>query len=84
VIPKDYYYIILGLVGSAYVSIFYDIFKHIFENYSNHVIPIVDSSILQDTLAGVLSMGIGIGVVLALRRKGKKKNNGENNPNPES
>ena len=83
-ISKDYYFIILGLVGSAYVTIFYDIFKHILENYTNHVTPLIDESILIDTLAGVLAMGIGIGVVLGLRRKGKKKNGETTSSNPES
>ena len=80
-VPKEYYLIIIGLVASAYITIFYDIFKHIFENYSQHVTPILDSTILIDVMAGVLAMGIGIGVVFALRRK---KNKQTSNSNPES
>ena len=69
-------------MASAYITIFYDIFKHVFENYSQHVTPILDSTILIDVLAGVLAMSIGIGVVFALRRK--KKNGQTSNSNPET
>lgn len=77
VLRKDLYLVIMGLVASAYITIFYDIFKHIFKNYSQHVTPVLDNAILIDTLAGVLSIAIGIIVVFALKRDEKKHDDKE-------
>lgn len=76
VLRKDLYLVIMGLVASAYITIFYDIFKHIFENYSKHM-PIYDNTILIDVLAGILSIAIGIIVVFVLKRDEKKHDDKE-------
>ena len=72
-IKDNFYLVIIGLVASAYITIFYDLFKHIIKNYLQHVSPIVDTETGLDAFAGLASVGIGIGVVLALKRE-KKKN----------
>ena len=83
VLRKDLYLVVMGLVASAYITIFYDIFKHILKNYSQHL-PLLDNTIVIDMLAGVFSVVIGILVVFVLKRDEKKQDNKEGKQNPES
>ena len=73
-IKKEQYWGVVGLVAGAYITIFYDILKHVFEKYvfENHD-PAFDPTITIDVYAGLGSIGAGVFAFLWLIKNRKKK-----------
>ena len=60
---KDIRLILFGLVPAAYITIFYDIFKELFND------PIDLSAIMIKGIAGILAIAVGLGALAFLTFK---------------
>ena len=73
-IKKEHYWGVVGLVAGAYITIFYDILKHLLEKYVfPNTNPAFDTTIPVDVYAGLGSIGAGVFAFLWLSKNREKK-----------
>ena len=73
-IKKEQYWGVAGLVAGAYITIFYDILKHVLEKYVfQNTNPALDVTIPIYAYAGLGSIGAGVFAFLWLIKNREKK-----------